>query len=111
MSALHNNFVPVKKATTGAVITRGVFGGSASGTMDYITIQTLGNALDFGDLTVIVNGGVGACADATRGVFAGGFSGSNINVISYVTIQTLGNAADFGDLTAGKNGLGGLAGS
>lgn len=44
---------------------RGVFGGgyNASGlftnTMDYITISTLGNATDFGDLTVARQGAAG----------------------------------------------------
>lgn len=42
---------------------RGVFGGGHDGTysntMDYITISTLGNATDFGDLTVARYGSAG----------------------------------------------------
>lgn len=63
--------------------------------IQYVTIATLGNAIDFGDLTV-ARWGLGACASSTRGVFAGG---SGTNVIDYVTILTSGNAIDFGDLT------------
>lgn len=55
--------------------TRGVFGGgytgSMSNVMDYITIDTTGNATDFGDLTVARWGCAGVSSN-TRGVFGGG---------------------------------------
>ena len=82
--------------------TRGLIGGGQSvpgGTMytdiTYITIAQTGNSVDFGDM---ISGGSdgGACANSTRGIFAGGSPGHN--VIDFVTINTLGNAADFGDL-------------
>ena len=56
---------------------------------------------DFGDLTV-AREFLGACNNATRGVWGGGSTGdgsSNENVIDYVTISTTSNASDFGDLT------------
>ena len=65
--------------------------------IDYITISTTGNAVDFGDLTVSRYNNESA-SDATRGIFAGGYSSSAHNQIDYVTIANTGNATDFGDL-------------
>jgi hypothetical protein len=90
-------------------VARGVFGGGTDGVdtnvMDYITIDTLGNATDFGDLTVARSNGLAACSSTTRGVFGGGFAGANSNVMDYITIDTLGNAIDFGDLTVARRNL------
>jgi len=66
--------------------------------MDYITIQSTGNATDFGDLTDL-RSSTGGVSDATRGCFGGGVSS---NVIDYITILTTGNATDFGDLTVAR---------
>ena len=97
--------------------TRGIIGGGQAvapgpatpGTqytdITYITIAQTGNSVDFGDLNA---GGSdqSACANSTRGIFAGGSPGHN--TIDYVTINTLGNAADFGDLNgSSKKGGGG----
>ena len=93
--------------------TRGVFGGgfnpsplgAATNTIDYITIASVGNATDFGDLT-IAREYPAACSSSTRGVFGGGrVSPANQNVIDYITIATIGNATDFGDLTTIRNRL------
>ena len=64
-------------------------------TIDYITISTPSNAIDFGNLT-IKRRQLAATSNGTynRGIFGGG-----CNVIDYMTISTLGNAIDFGDLT------------
>ena len=81
--------------------TRGLMGGgSAPGVtnaIDYINVETMGNSLDFGDLSY-ARRGVAALASRTRGVFAGGRSSDN-NGIDFVTIASTGNASDFGDLT------------
>ncbi len=85
--------------------TRGLFGGGVGpldtriNAIQYITIASVGNSTDFGDLTVIVSR-LGACSSATRGIFLGGYNQDNqeINVIGYVTIATTGNATDFGDI-------------
>lgn len=87
--------------------TRGVRSGGYDGTgggsvetnvMDYVTIATTGNAIDFGDMT-LARRGHGGCSSSTRGLNAGGFTGStNTNSIDYVTIASTGNATDFGDL-------------
>ena len=78
--------------------------------IDYSTIATLGNAIDFGTLSSSDAGGPGACASATRSVInRNTTSGTASNVMDYVNIMTLGNAFDFGDLTT--NALWGRAGS
>ena len=78
--------------------------------IDYSTIATLGNALDFGTLSSSDAGGPGACASATRSVInRSTTSGTNSNTMDYVNIMTAGNAFDFGDLTTDT--LWGRAGS
>lgn len=89
--------------------TRGLFaGGSAAGTLtniiEYITIASVGNGTDFGDLVGTFYYVAGA-SNGTRALFGGGYkngasSSHESNDIQYVTIDTAGNAADFGDLTA-----------
>jgi len=95
--------------------TRGVWGtrnlvspGGITNTIDYVTISTFGNAVDFGDATTSGYGG-GAVASSTRGVFCVGLNPSlsasarDQNVLNYVTIASTGDAVDFGDLTRGGN--------
>jgi len=96
--------------------TRGVFGGGFTPTpaatrlnvIEYITISSTGNAIDFGDLSVGKED-LSACSSSTRGVFGGGFTPTPattfFNVIEYITISSTGNAIDFGDLSVGKSGL------
>ena len=67
-------------------------------TIQKVTIQTLGNATDFGDATG-ANVVTGNNSDGTTGTIAGG-SGTSDNRIDKITIATPGNATDFGDLTA-----------
>jgi len=86
--------------------TRAVFGGgkvapdnSASNIMEFITMATLGNALDFGDLTrVTYQVPSGVVSSPTRGLACGGYP-SPYNHIDYFEIATTGNAQDFGDAT------------
>ena len=88
--------------------TRGVWaGGRWSGSGDanwniiqYVTISTLGDAINFGDLNYST--GVYAkfgCSSDTRGVFGGGTTPTYQNEMSYITIASQGNSSDFGDLT------------
>ena len=91
--------------------TRGVFGGGSNpspasdtkkNTIDYITIASLGNAINFGDLSQEKRN-TGCTGSAIRAIWAGGQVGPTItDVIDYVTISSTGNAADFGDLTANR---------
>ena len=76
--------------------------GSATNRIDYIQIMTLGNALDFGDLTA-ARGDLVGFSSGVRGVFAGG---DKTNTIDYVQISSLGNATDFGDLTVAIQWMG-----
>ena len=98
--------------------TRGVHGGgltpSKVNTIQFITIATLGNAQDFGDLTRTMQHG-NAGSSPIRAVWMGGAS-PNDDTMDFVTIQTTGNASDFGNLTLARwsgnsacsNGHGGL---
>ena len=67
--------------------------------IESIQIASLGDSVDFGDLTNKPNGGAGF-SSKTRGFVAGGNTpeGYGINVIQFVTIATAGNATDFGDV-------------
>jgi len=93
---------------------RGLFGGGYSptflNTIDYITIQSTGNAFDFGDLTT-ARIGPGACASSTRGVWGGGRTPTVLNTIDYATISSTGNALDFGDISSTYYDFAGLSNS
>ena len=95
--------------------TRGLFGGGSEtspgpairDSIDYITIASTGNALDFGNLTQ-ARWGLSAFSNSTRGIFfSGNTSPTNVNTIDYVTISTLGNALDFGDALSTYRYVGG----
>ena len=96
--------------------TRGVMGGGYSAgnspnqqnVIDYIEIQTIGNALDFGDLVHNDRYGHGACSSSTRGLFGGGRSspaGAHKDITS-ITIASKGNSVQFGTLTQKRSYLG-----
>ena len=76
----------------------GGYQSSAYDTIDYVTVSTLGDATDFGNLIQALDTGAPA-NDTSRGLCAAGnnSSGNRINTIDYITIATPGNAADFGD--------------
>ena len=78
--------------------------GTRLNTIQYITIATLGNATEFGDLTV-ERGLLAGMASPTRGVFAGGSQPGTMNTIDYVTIATTGNATDFGDMVVSASSI------
>ena len=104
-------------AGAAASSTRAVFGGGETwsspayteyDTIDYITIATLGNATDFGNL-----GGnrafVKATGSQTRGIVAGGYLDNPQRIrdnIEYITFATTGDATDFGNLTGAQYGTG-----
>jgi hypothetical protein len=83
-------------------------------TIDYITISTTGNSIDFGDIANPKDRGA-CCASTTRGVFGGGFGQAPTltptSTIEYVTISSTGNAVSFGNLTGAKDNLGGCSNS
>ena len=102
---------------TGSNIGRGYRGihtpGStpASGTstnIDFITLSTLGNAQDFGDLTQGRRLQQHA-SSRTRDVIGGGYGPSTTDTIDFVTIASTGNATDFGNLSVARYGHGALS--
>ena len=91
--------------------TRGLIAGgqtpSVVNTIEFITISTLGDAQDFGDL-IAANSAINGCfSNSTRGLLGGGSAGTNL--ISFITIATLGNADNFGDLTVIRQEMGGVS--
>ncbi len=97
--------------------TRAIFmGGYAPGSpyyvniIDYVTIATVGNGTDFGDLAAATTN-VGGCGSSVRGIGMGGYTGSQDDTIQYVTIASTGNATDFGNLTAAKSQGSGVSSS
>ena len=73
-------------------------------TIDYIEIQTLGDAIDFGDC-VRVKPWDSSTQSPTRGVYMSGNTSvgpSTGTLIEFVTIASKGNATRFGDTTAGR---------
>ena len=99
------NYMTLPKGTTTQRSRgRGVFMANAvsptmSNAISYIEIQTSGNTIDFGDLTVTTRYGAGG-ASATRGLSGGGVTPSwpANNAIDYFTLATTGNAKEFGDM-------------
>ena len=91
--------------------TRGITGGGStpsdrSDVIDFITISTLGNAQDFGNLITAANR-PGGLANSTRGIIAGGLlynppSPATFDDIGFVTISSTGNTSTFGDLNYQK---------
>ena len=112
---------------TGAVsnATRGVWGGGYNtpsspqvpspfpsgfqNEMEYVTIASKGNGIDFGDFTA--RNSMATFGSPTRGIFAGGATPTKINTMEYITIASAGNAADFGDLIFPMNYGGGCSNS
>ena len=72
-------------------------GGDSQSDIEYFTIASAGNAIDFGDLDAQEFRNCGGCSNSTRGLFFGGGHPSYYNTIEYIEIGTLGNALDFGD--------------
>ena len=89
---------------------RGLWGGSYSNTIGYITMATLGNAQDFGD-AVNAWGHRPGMSSSTRGMWGGGKgpAGNLKTDVDYVEIATTGNAKDFGDLSEARSAGGGTS--
>ena len=72
-------------------------GGSPSSTtksIDFINVPTLGNSINFGNLSSAGQDAHG-CGSETRGLYMGRFDG---NTIEYITIASEGDSIDFGDI-------------
>lgn len=98
----------------GASATRAVFAGGSfwngsavvnSNVIDYITIASAGNAIDFGDLTAASNGSMTAASQVSA-LIAHGTAPDVFTVVTTVdkvTIASAGNATDYADLTVARN--------
>ena len=79
---------------------RGLFGGRFnSDAIEYITIASEGNSIDFGNMTA-ARYYTSSASSSTRSITMGGNTPSVVNTIDYVQIMTLGNALDFGDMSS-----------
>ena len=67
-------------------------------TIDFITIATLGNSTDFGNLTAARQHHA-SVNNSIRCAWACGDTPTLVNTIDFVTIASTGNATDFGDDT------------
>ena len=99
--------------------TRGITFGGGTGPsqvneINYITIGTLGNSVDFGDLSA-ARYYLQGLSSSTRGVVAGGYQESpgfsSSNLIEFITIASTGDATDFGDLVTAAQLAGSSGGS
>ena len=107
----HSNVAGCSNATRGLIAGGYTFPSPATtyyNTIEYITIASTGDALDFGDLTLTGTQPAGV-SSPTRGVFAGRSSDNEKDVIDFVQIMTTGNAVDFGDLLAGRRNIAGAS--
>ena len=83
--------------------------GGAQNTMDFWTYESLGNAVDFGDLVAAKRFAMSANSP-TRGMISGGtFTNPTVgdNIIQFITIASTGNAQTFGDIGSDNKGFGG----
>jgi hypothetical protein len=84
-------------------------GNDNTNAISYITITSLGNSSDFGDLLAKGrNGDAFSNSTSERGLYCGGPRGDIgsdpiSNVIEYITINSAGNTTDFGDLVAASD--------
>ena len=95
----------------GASQTRGFFfGGLISGQpagvnlIEFVTNQTLGNSVEFGNLTV-ARRAIAAVTNATRAVACSGDTPAT-NTMDFITMASQGNATDFGDIANQAAGYG-----
>ena len=100
------NWKTVNSYSRGGAAGRGFSAGGNNpavvNTISYVTISTLGNAQDFGDLYDATTELSGTAASSTRGVIGGGRTPSHTDVISYITMASEGNSIDFGNLDRGR---------
>ena len=75
--------------------------------VDFLTISTMGDSQDFGDMPDTNTGVPGACSSRTRGLFGGGYPYTNR--ICFFTFASASNSTDFGDLSQSRSNLNGLS--
>ena len=94
---------------------RGTFHGGETptrvDTIDFITISTQGNAIDFGNISTGVLRATSSCSSNTRSIICAGEDGSTPRVVhlQFITFASTGNTTDYGDLTVGTRGSASLS--
>ena len=94
--------------------TRALFAGGSNiptmdGKIEYITIETLGNTVEFGDMAVDARTYMGQASSRTTALFAGGYSPGRVNTVSSCIFATTGNTTDYSDLSSARFGVCGLS--
>ena len=94
--------------------TRALFGGGHSpgyvDTIDFITISTLGNGIEFGEFVGDDRAFLGAVSSRTRALFMGGYAGTPArNAIDFNVFSSTGNSIDFGNLSQDVSRPAGMA--
>ena len=74
--------------------------------IDFVNIQSMGNAVEFGQLSGTSVGEGSECSSSTRAIQGGG---SLVNTMEFVTIANTSNTIDFGDLTVARRSLDALS--
>ena len=75
--------------------------------VDFLTISTLGDSQDFGDMPDTNTSTVAPCSSRTRGLFGGGYPYTTR--ICFFTFASTGNSTDHGDLTQSRSSVNGLS--
>ena len=86
--------------------------GNDKNNIDFVTISTAGNAIDFGDSTQSTESLNTSCVSSrTRGLYGGGYTHptGHHDQIGFLTISSTGNSADFGNLTQSRRGILGVS--
>ena len=86
-------------------------GDTITNVIEFLTIATTGNSIDFGDATQVISRAA-AMFSSTRGVLSGGYTPSSPNqteVIEFIEIATTGNGTDFGDGVQTNSGRAGAS--
>ena len=74
--------------------------------VDFLTIPTMGDSTDFGDMPDTNTGVPGSCSSRTRGLFGGGYPYTDR--ICFFTFASTGDSTDFGNLSQSRSNLNGL---
>ena len=111
-SATYGDLSTTRRYSIGtASPTRGIIAGGSSPAMsptntnliEFVTIATLGDAVNFGNLAHSGNHMFGV-TNGTRGLIAGTSTepNTNLNTIEFITIASTGDGTDFGDLSVAR---------
>ena len=93
-------------SSTRGIIAGGAPGPSVTNLIEYVEINTLGNTIDFGDLTQATNRNSGGM-NSTRGLIIGGSASSSnpggTMKNNFITMASKGNGVEFGTMNPDRN--------